>query len=229
MSAADTLVSQVLAQAPNPQVQAAMLLGSSLEGGWGPSFGVGDPSLGGSYGPFQILLAANPGVSSTQAQDPAYAVSYMLPRYEAAVQAQSPALWQSNPELAAEQAAYAAERPAQDYFSTAGAATIGSKWGQVQDALKGADPVAASAGTVTLAGYQLPITPGAIAGDVAQATGVTGDIKKAGAYIALVLSGLGLVVAGAYKTANPGASLREIPGKVAHKAKDAAAVAAVAA
>jgi hypothetical protein len=59
--------------------------------------------------------------------------------------------------------------------------------------------------------------PGGAAAKLGQAvsSSVVADIKTGGAYVALVMAGLGLIVLGAVKTASPGTSLRTLPAKAA--------------
>lgn len=139
----DDVVDQILAQAPDNYTAEAMLLGSSLEGGWGPTFAVGDH--GTSFGPFQMHeggALTSSGLTPGQASDPAQAVKAMLPAYEAGVQAQGTGLWNTNPEQAAEQAAVMAEKPGNasgivPYFVSPGVATVNAKWNNVLAAIGG--------------------------------------------------------------------------------------------
>jgi len=89
----------------------ALLEGGSLTGPW-PS---GDNGV--SHGPFQINSSVH-DVSHAQANDPAFAVRYMLAEYQAGVARvteESPGLWDSDPALAAARAAFYAERPREMY------------------------------------------------------------------------------------------------------------------
>lgn len=89
----------------------ALLEGGSLSGPW-PS---GDNGV--SHGPYQINSSVH-DVSHAQANDPAYAVRYMLAEYQAGVarvSEESPGLWESDPALAAARAAFYAERPREMY------------------------------------------------------------------------------------------------------------------
>jgi hypothetical protein len=56
------------------------------------------------------------------------------------------------------------------------------------------------------------------------ASGVTGDVEKGGAYLALILAGVTMVVLGVWKVANPGSSVKSIPGQVAKLGASATAV-----
>lgn len=130
----NAVVNAILGVTSNTRVREAMLLGSDLESSWSTT-AVGDQ--GTSFGPFQIHLPAHPGVTSAEAENPSWAAHYMLGAYEAGVNSVSPSLWSSNPELAAEEAAFAAERPAQNYFASDGSAVVNAKWAQALAALGG--------------------------------------------------------------------------------------------
>ncbi len=131
---ADIVTPAVQSASTNDRVRLSMELGALLESGSlsGP-FGVGDQ--GHSYGPFQINLPYHPGVTAAQAIDPSFAASYMEAAYEAAVNSIPDALWKSNPEQAAEQAAVIAERPAVDYYSSHGVAAVDAAYGQAIQSL----------------------------------------------------------------------------------------------
>jgi hypothetical protein len=123
-----TVAGAIDTYAPNALVNAAMRLGALLEGGsLGPGpFGVGDS--GHSHGPFQINDLYHSDITAAAAEDPAAAVQYMLPSYEGALRKVPLSLWKSDPELAAEQTAFFAERPAQDYITRFGQSTVDQKW-----------------------------------------------------------------------------------------------------
>lgn len=118
----------------DPRIVEAELLGARLESGWNAN-AVGDN--GTSFGPFQIHTPVHPDITPAQAEDPATAAAYIEPAYAAGVASVPASLWSSNPEQAAEMAAFAAERPAQDYFATAGASGVGAAWQAVTAALSG--------------------------------------------------------------------------------------------
>lgn len=128
----------VMASTTNTRTRQAMLLGSSLEGGWNSPFPVGDQ--GTSFGPYQMheggALTAL-GYTPSQAEDPLTATKGMLPAYENAVNQVSDATWKNDPESAAEQAAFIAEAPAQDYVLTDGQSAIDTRWSQVQGVVTG--------------------------------------------------------------------------------------------
>lgn len=134
---ADSVVQAILDATRDPHVRESMLLGSRLESSWNPG-AVGDN--GTSFGPFQIHLPAHPGVTAEQAQNPAWATRYMLSAYQRGAAAQPESLWQSNPERAAEQAAVAAEAPAESYYSGRGAETVHAAWRATVGALGGHAP-----------------------------------------------------------------------------------------
>lgn len=139
MASNNVVVNAIMAATGDARLQAAMLMGSKLESGWNPS-SVGDQ--GTSFGPFQIHLPAHPGVTAAEAENPSWAVNYMMPAYEAGVAKVSDALWQSDPAQAAATAAYYAERPAKMYSGYAGL------WSAVQAAMNG-QSVATGGGSTT--------------------------------------------------------------------------------
>lgn len=216
-SPGDTVISQILAQAPDAPTAEAMLLGSSFEGGWGPTFATGDQ--GTSYGPFQIHLPAHPGVTPTEAEDPAWATSYMLPAYEAGVKSVPGSEWQSNPELAAEQAAVAAERPARSYLDSYGSATLNQHWSSVQGALTGKTLPASSGGGSPSSGSS---SSASLTAFNPFSSSDWKTIVFEGIFIA---AGVGLIVLGIFKTASPGGSITKTVAGTAKKAGEAAVVA----
>lgn len=136
--AQNTVPEAVLKQTKNLRLREALLLGSSLEGGWNPPFPVGDQ--GTSFGPYQMHEGGDLtafGLTPAQAENARIATKYMLPVYASAVNQISDNEWQNNPEQAAEQAAFIAEQPAQDYYATDGSATIDQNWQNTQDVLSG--------------------------------------------------------------------------------------------
>ncbi|MER5542477.1 hypothetical protein ABT072_08460 [Streptomyces sp. NPDC002589] len=136
------MVQAILDATSDPRVRESMLLGSRLESSWNPS-SVGDQ--GTSFGPFQIHLPAHPGVTADQAQNPAWATRYMLSAYQRGAAAQPDSLWRTNPEQAAEQAAVAAEAPAQSYYAAEGAQSVNAAWRATVGALGGHAPAAGDA------------------------------------------------------------------------------------
>lgn len=170
------VVAAIVAATNDIRVREAMLLGSSMEGGWGPTYGVGDG--GHSHGPYQINAPFHPDISVAGALDPKASTAYMLPRYQTAVNAQSSSLWGSNPELAAEQAAVAAERPARSYIASNGQKTVDAKWAQVQGALSSNLPTAQSP-VDTVLGGALPAPFNGIADAVSSIATTFTDIGKA--------------------------------------------------
>jgi hypothetical protein len=131
-----TILQAVNQVTQDARVRAGMLIGAWLESGDNPG-AVGDS--GHAFGPWQINDLAHPGVSQSEASDPLWSANYMIGSYNAAA-AQVPAsLWSSNPERAAEQTAYLAERPAQDYYVARGSATVDSAWKNALAQLNGQD------------------------------------------------------------------------------------------
>lgn len=131
----DTVVAQVINQAPDEQTALAMLTGSQLEGGWGPSFSVGDSGL--AVGPFQ----EHPGYGSFQQRnDPKTATAAILNDYESAVAQVGESAFQDDPEEASERAAFLAERPAEDYYQSQGATQVHNAFSEAQSAYSGNPP-----------------------------------------------------------------------------------------
>lgn len=89
---------------------AALLEGGSLAGPWGVA-SVGEDS----HGPFQINLLAHPDVTVAQANDPTFAVAYMLPQFRAGIAKIESSRWVTAPLEALAEAIYYAERPAVIY------------------------------------------------------------------------------------------------------------------
>lgn len=133
---ADNAVPQAIESVTNdPHVREAMMLGSYLESSWNAS-AVGDG--GHSFGAFQMndqgMLASAHGTPA-QAEDPKWAAQAMLSSYQRAV---GQVNWNGDPEMAAEQAAVLAERPAQPYIDSRGKSAVDAAWQATQSALGGA-------------------------------------------------------------------------------------------
>lgn len=126
----NSVVDSIRSVATDTRVALAMLMGAKLESNWNPT-AVGDN--GNSHGIFQINLPFHPSMSKATAQDPVAAARYMLPRYQDGVNKVSPALWNSDPAMAAATAAFYAERPARMYDS----GRIRDVWPSVQSAATG--------------------------------------------------------------------------------------------
>jgi hypothetical protein len=177
---------QVISQNSDPNVRLAMLTGAALEGGTygaGSTIGVGD--AGHSYGYFQINLPFHPGMTAASAIDPAKSVAYMKQSYVNAVARVPAALWQSNPEKAAETAAFYAERPAKDYYVARGQAAVDRAYNMAQGALGGSGAPAPAPGPVTGSGGPTPSTgstppKGNAPPQVAEGSGVAPQVPKAG-------------------------------------------------
>lgn len=216
--------------APNAMVDAAMRLGALLEGGslgagpWHVNYGTPtDPEH--SVGPFQINLDAHNDITQGRAEDPAGAVQYMLPAYEGALRKVPLSLWKSDPESAAEQTAFLAERPARDYLETAGQAGVDAKW-QLATGVPPTSPASSGGGNPSIwsqawnsftssAKHDLNAVKDLAHGNVlgaagqlvdASAGGVVGDLlghpdwTKALYYGAAVIAGGALIVAGLWKS-----------------------------
>lgn len=180
-SGATTVAQAIKNATSDARTQLALALGAQLEGGTlgaGP-FPTGDN--GQSPGPFQIRLYDNNGaavhgnqITRAQALDPTSAVQFMLSSYQAAVNSIPAALWQSNPEQAAEQAAYKAERPAKDYVASRGQSGVDSAYQTATAALSGttagtgANIQTAGLNANPLDGFGLGSAAGGLAADGAQ-------------------------------------------------------------
>lgn len=112
---ANPVVTDILKQKASFDVKFAELVGTDLESNQN-THDVG----AGSYGAFQIQMLKGRNVTPAQAENPAFATRYMKSAYEAAVKKVGPALFKSNPALAAEEAADLAEKPKYDYYKTQG-------------------------------------------------------------------------------------------------------------
>lgn len=143
--AGNTVVDAINSIATNARVRLAMLMGARLESGWNPGAS-GDG--GTSFGAYQIHLPAHPGVTEAQAKDPAFATRYMLKAYEAGVNRVDPALWNSNPAVAAATAAFYAERPKVMYPTD----RINAAWTPVNGAWSGGSGGTGGTGVDSLTG-----------------------------------------------------------------------------
>lgn len=113
------------------------MVGSYLETSWNPD-DVGDN--GTSFGPFQMHIGGEltaQGGTPAQAKDPVWAAQHMLGAYTRGVNRVSSSLWSTDPERAAETAAYYAEVPAQDYYASQGQARVDQAWKVTESFLGG--------------------------------------------------------------------------------------------
>lgn len=216
------ILTAVTGATSDPHVIEAMLLGSNLESGWDPT-----AAGAGSYGDFQLQLddGGYAGVTVADADSPTFATDRMLSQYTASVAEIPDALWTSNPEEAAEQAAYGAERPSVDYYQGQGTAKVNAAWTATQALLAGAPTSAATAplsGTGTTTGTTGTLT--SFWGDITDPVGTAAkSITAIAVELLAVAAGLGLVVLGAVKTASPSTSVTAAATSAAKKgAMDAA-------
>jgi hypothetical protein len=158
LAPANTVLGQIERQTNDWRTRLAMAFGAGIEGGnlYSGPWGVGDQ--GHSFGPFQINQPFHPTMNATSATNPHDAVAYMLASYQSAVGQVSAALWKSNPEKAAEQATFIAERPAQDYYVARGTGAVDAAYRQAVAGLSGA-PAAAGAQTIASTGKTIPAPP----------------------------------------------------------------------
>lgn len=150
----------------------ALLVGSYLESDLNPTAPTG--------GAFQLISSR---ATPAQADNPTTAVGLVLSDYQAAVAGgtlhgytgPTAALWSSNPEQAAVEAAQAAEGPGAPYLTTQGQGRIDQAYQTAVGLLAGQGSTQAQA---TLADIHIPGTPWSIPtpGDIAG--GIAGDVEK---------------------------------------------------
>lgn len=170
-----------------------MLVGSWLETSWDPS-SVGDN--GTSFGAWQMHIGGElsaQGGTPQQAEDPVWAAQHMLSAYTRGVNRVPASLWSSDPERAAETAAYYAEVPSVDYYSSQGASRVHEAWVKTQAAMGGA-PTGSSGSVVPALG--IPGTD-TILDKLLKLFGVP-DIKDLSERAGLILFGGILVFVGLY-------------------------------
>jgi hypothetical protein len=194
-----TVLQAITSQVSDARTRLAMALGALLEGGTlgASGFGVGDN--GNSHGPFQINAPYHPDISVTDAENPTEAVAYMLPRYQSAVGKIPASLWQSDPEKAAEQAAFIAENPAQDYYVARGSSTVNDAYAAAKAALSG-QPITATGGSSSSSSTSTGSAGGTV--NAQPASLLSGVGKSVGMWVlkgVLVLGGVALVAAGLYR------------------------------
>jgi hypothetical protein len=229
------------------RLRLALATGAGLEGGTGSTYLPGDD--GTSFGPFQIHLPAHPGVSAAEANNPNWAVRYMKGAYRSAVKKVPRSLWTTDPERAAETAAFLAERPAADYYSARGQAAVDAAYRNATTALGGKHNWAGtkSAGAGKTGGSTTGVDLGDVAGGVASTVGKTAEgaaallsplalfAKTYGNWAAgarriviegaLVIGGTALVAAGVYRSVT-GQSVKQGAAEAKQKAGQAAMTAA---
>jgi hypothetical protein len=177
----------------NQRVRLAMLMGAHMESGWNRT-AVGDH--GNSFGPFQINAPTHPGVSVAQAEDPSWAVRYMLGPYTGGVAHVPDSLWSSDPKHAAALAAFYAERPKDMY----GQRAIDSAWTDVQRIGTGTLP-AGGTGAPVAGSAPATTTPGT---GLESFSNPLTDVAKSARAVAITavfaLGGIGLVAMGAWRS-----------------------------
>ena len=183
--ATNPVVSAILSTTTDSEVRAAMLMGSWFESSWNENATQG---AGGGEGAFQ-LSPGGPGHTSAQAYSPTASAQIMLPAYQAAVKSIPQSLWTSNPELAAEQAAVAAERPAHSYLSSYGQQAVNTAWTNTESALGGNTSFTSSA------------TPGTSSSGISNALGSLGisDLSDMVERGGLIILGAVLVFIGIWR------------------------------
>ena len=185
----------------DPHLRVALRLGALLEGGsfvgpWAP----GD--AGTSFGPYQIHLPAHPDMDRARAEDPAQAVLYMLPEYQAALMRVPADAWSQDPATAAAQVVFYAERPAAMYP----ASRIRQAWATLTGAAPSPDPADGAPGTApsgAVSGGAVPASGGAW--DWLTALPAAWGAHAIGARAAFVAVGLALMLAGVFIAIRPAA------------------------
>lgn len=101
----------------NNRLALSMLLASYLESGWRNV-----KSQDGAFGYFQIQQpgVVHPDITVAEAMTAAGATNFMVPAFKGALNQVGSPIWGSNPERAAHDVAYAAERPAMPYYESQG-------------------------------------------------------------------------------------------------------------
>lgn len=186
------LTDAIDAATSDPSLRLALRLGALLEGGslsgpWAP----GDQ--GTSFGPYQIHLPAHPDMTQAGAEDPATAVLYMLPAYEAARRQVGDITAAADPALAAAQLVYLAERPAQMYPTS----RIRAAWAQLADG--GGAPAPGGTAPPMPGGTVPGLTPVGLPNPLDALAPLWAALTDRGTQvrIVLVLVGLALAVGGA--------------------------------
>lgn len=189
------VVSAILGVSSDNEVRAAMLMGSWFESSWNEN--ATESGGGGGEGAFQ-LSPGGPTHTSAQAFSPSASASIMLSAYEAAVKSIPQSLWTSNPEMAAEEAAVAAEKPQQSYLSSYGQNAVNTAWSNTESALGGNSTFTSSGDSST------QTSPGGIAGDLESlgVTSLSGTVERLG----LIVLGAILILVGIWKMVGSGVS-----------------------
>ncbi len=199
---ANALVSAIDSIVTDDRVRLAMLMGSYMEGGWGPTYNVGD--RGTSFGPYQMHIGGaltSSGLTPKQAEDPVLATRAMLGSYQGAVAKVSDAQWKSNPKQAAALAAYYAEHPAHMYPSD----RVNAAWNAVHGGVLGTfKNVAGNIGGLFTGSTEKKAASAFTGAAESAGEKVVGAIwNTVGAKVLFVGLGLGLVGLGAYQTFKP--------------------------
>ena len=148
----NVVVDAIEAATGNEQIREAMALGSWMESRWNPTaLQAGGPGVGA----FQFSPPSAWGLTVAEAENPTDAVKAILPSYASAVSQVGTSAWQANAELASEEAAVLAERPATSYYTSQGTSTVNAGWAATLQALG----VSAAAPAATTAAAATPAAP----------------------------------------------------------------------
>jgi hypothetical protein len=150
------LVDAILAQHVPLDVKLSELVGTYLESNQNTH----DPlNKGGAAGGFQIQLGAHPGVTAKEAENPHFATRFMRHSYEEAVKRVGPGLFKTDPERAAEEAAYYAERPAATYYKKQGRTRVAEALETSEDEIVHQGDTGLGVGTTGSSGTGLVTAP----------------------------------------------------------------------
>lgn len=109
----------------NSRLALSMLVASNLESNW-----QNVRSKDGAFGYFQIQHpgVVHPDITVEEAMTASGATNFMLPAFKAALNYVGDLTWMTNPEKAAHDVAYAAERPAKPYYQSQGPAKVAAAY-----------------------------------------------------------------------------------------------------
>ncbi len=158
------MVSAIESATGSEQVREAMALGSWMESRWDPT---ALQSGGPGVGAFQFSPPSAWGLTVAEAENPTDAVKAILPSYTSAVSQVGTSAWQANAELASEEAAVLAERPATSYYTSQGTSTVNAGWAATLQALGLSSATAAAPAATTTA------VPAVTSAAVAANTGIS--------------------------------------------------------
>lgn len=181
-SSLSALDQAILNATTDAHTQLALLVGSYLESnGTGPN-------------PYQINLPVHPDVTAADAANPVTATNWILPAYQAAVNAIPASLWSSNPEQAAVDAAQNAEKPQFPYQQTQGQSRVDEAYQNALGVLNGGSQATLSDLHIPGTPWTIPTSPGDVANSFAN--GALDVIKVITAPLKMFIENVGLILLG---------------------------------